>query len=140
MSSTTPWGNPGAEPTTRTVLAVTYGRTARAVRRPSRPTGTRTSLILKYSEALMKAACADTPMIISGARMPRSCRIQSRVAFTAERMLSVPPLVIAPQTVGHAPGPASSGPPMREALMAATSASMRCTEGKVSPCSGLEKV
>ena len=69
---------------------------------------TRTSLTPKYSAALTNAACADTPTTISGQRTPRARRAQSRAAFTAVRMDSLPPLVIAPHTPGSPSGPPAS--------------------------------
>lgn len=57
----------------------------------SLPSGAMTSLILKYSAAFQYAACAEGPTTISGAMMPLCATMESRDAFTASRMLSVPP-------------------------------------------------
>ena len=56
--------------------------------------------ILKYSDALTKAACADGAMTISGLVIRRRRLSWSRDALTAVKIDSVPPDVIDPQISG----------------------------------------
>ena len=60
--------------------------------------------------------------------------MKSREALTALRMDSVPPLVMAPQTVRQGP---ARPPPRKEAVIATTSASICRADGNTSGCSGL---
>jgi len=50
--STSPWGKPGAEAATSTVLGPMARATAEAERRKSEPTGRRTRRIRKYSAGM----------------------------------------------------------------------------------------
>jgi len=58
--------------------------------------GTRWILILKYSPAFRKAACAVSGKIISGSVIPLSWYPLCRALKQAMRIDSVPPLVVTP--------------------------------------------
>jgi hypothetical protein len=91
----------------------------------------------RRSHALSTAACADEAHTSSGEVIPCTSLHMSRCALMASMMLSVPPLVVHPQTSGLAP---SAPPPMTCAAIATISASNFMQEGQISGCKGLHKL
>ncbi len=121
MSSMTPCGYCGAEPTTSTVFALTRAAIASTSARQSSRTFVLCRVMPKYDAALWNAACALSGSTISGAVMPRSALPRSRAAFTAIKMLSVPPDVMNPAAV--------SGPCRSDATAPTTSDWISPSEG-----------
>ena len=122
MSSTTPCGYWGAEPTTSTVRSSTAAAMASTSAVQSSRTGTLWRRTPKRWAALWKAAWALSATTISGSVTPRSALARSRAAFTAHRIDSVPPLVRKPA--------AESGPWRSSAVHPTTSAWMAPRDGK----------
>ena len=105
MSSTTPCGYWGAEPTTSTCSSVTSSAIAStSAVQSSRDRRVRIGMSYMCAD-LWNAACADSATTISPAWMPRSARPRSRAASTAHWIDSVPPLVRKPAAVS---GPCSN--------------------------------
>ena len=98
MSSWTPCGYCGADPTTSTVFGPTNAPIASTSAVQSARTGALRTVRPKLCAALWNAAWADSARTISGSVMPRSCAARSRAARTPHRMDSVPPLVRNPAT------------------------------------------
>jgi hypothetical protein len=98
IGSTTPCGNAGTEPTTITVSGVMAAAIACGSAVKSARNGVRIGVRPMKCAALSKAGCALVAITIWGVPIAgRRCRAWSRAAFTARKMLSVPPVVMAPR-------------------------------------------
>ena len=122
MSSCTPCGYCGADPTTSTVFGPSSVCIASTSAVQSARTGALRTMRPKLCAALWNAACADSASTISGSVMPRSARARSRAARTPHRIDSVPPLVRNPAT--------SSSPWSRLAVHPTVSDWIRRSDGK----------
>ena len=113
MSSTTPCGYVGADPTTSAVAGPTAAAIASTSAVQSSRTGVVTTRMSNRWADLWNAAWALSASTISGAVTPRSARARSRAASTAHWIDSVPPLVRKPAALG--------GPCSRSAVQRTTS-------------------
>ena len=108
MSSMTPCGYCGAEPTTSAVFSSTRSAMADTSGGPVIENGEPCAPRVRIgSRPCGRAACAAADRTMLGSVSPRSARPRSRAAFTATRIDSVPPLVKNPDTVS---GPFRSDP------------------------------